>query len=165
LTHLKSSEAEAPFVPERIRALKLWDETESWQTILNRAQPVSPKQLIVVRQIGLAGLTSMGDTANPYIIAYDGRRRIFTTPVASKVSSALWKDIDVAHSCDDWRPLFFEVWNDTLGPDELLAGFVLYPAEGRTTYHTRLIWDWQSRSSTTRAGLAEVQIEFKPKAE
>jgi Zn-dependent protease with chaperone function len=163
LTKAKASTLPAPFIPERISALKDWADTKAWQSILARTKGADPGRLIVIEHIGIEGLASKDQPRNPYIVAYVGSQKIFTTAAASKVVKAKWKDISVAHSCIDWQPIFFEVWDDCYGRDELMAGFVLYPEPGRQQYHARLMWDWKDRTSITRAGLAEIEVDFRIK--
>ena len=173
---LKRHSLAHPFVPERLAALKAWADMGVHREILARRGDVPPGGLIEVVQIQAFELAPEGRTIDPYVIVFDGDRRVLRTATASGQREAQWrgfkstdKGVDQPRAFDDGRPLFFEVWDDNYTSDTFVGGFVVYPrvadAAGRpgdrtAQYTAPILWDWKEPQPVARPGFARVTVRF-----
>lgn len=171
--HIKRFSAQAPFIPERVAALKSWADAGLYRRILARSEPKSASgdQLVVFQKIEVSGLAPEGETVDPYVIVFGEDEQLFKTPAISSTRAATWREFALSHRCADGQPFFFEIWDANTFDDTLLGGFAIYPANpehdqkrGRTRYTTSIVWDWEQRSSRTRDGVANVEVEFRKRA-
>lgn len=160
LVDFKRSTAEVPFVPDRIAALTYYAQSDEYAALLVRKRSVTGPRLMTVRSVSVRGVAAKESPVSPYLIAYDGRKKLLTTGPVPKVTGARWKSIDQVHRVDDGQPLFFEIWDDCYGPDELIGGFVIYARSDDQLHSARVLWDWKDRKSISRSAYAEVELEF-----
>ena len=165
LVHIKHCPQEAPFIPERIAALKYWAEKGPYRQILAHRGTIEDRQMVVIKSISVTGVAAEDSPADIFIRAYDqAYNKLFRLQTAKKVTEAAWEPIDVAHRCLDCQPVFFEAWQAGTFKNWLLGGFVIYPEKGRSSYSVPIIWSWNERSDTARAGTATVEVTFELKA-
>ena len=159
--YVKRFSAEAPFVPERLAALKQWADTGRHREILTRKAPLDTGQLVTIQTIALANLAPEDEPVDVYVTAYDeSDEKLFVTTTASDMASVTWRKIDSTHGCMNGQPIFFEIWQDNYWRDALLGGFVVYPIKDQKTHLVPILWDWKERSDIARAGTARVDLEF-----
>lgn len=171
--YFKSQSAQSPFIPERVAALKRWAESGAYPSLLERTDATgdSSDQIVVIKSITVHDIASADETADPYVVVHCQERERFRTVSASNRRSVRWREIDEPFHCPDRQPIVCEIWDDDLGSDRLIGGFTIFPVNpehdedaGRLQYATSIVWDWKERSSQTRTGLAEVEVEFRERA-
>jgi hypothetical protein len=166
-----------PFVPERLAALKAWAGSEQYRGLLDRQVAAPAERLIEVVRVQAFELAPEGRTVDPYVVVWDGDRRVLRTATAGGVREAQWRGfkstdrgVDQPRAFRDGRPLFFEIWDDNYTADTLVGGFVVYP-DGRDApaeqpggrvaeYTARILWDWKEPQPVARSGVARVAVRF-----
>ena len=170
---IKKASSQHPFIPQRLAALKMWEKGGAYRAILGRtkSQADAADQLAVITTIKAAGLAPSGEKIDAYVIAYDGDRKLLTTPKVKNCHAATWSKINVVHRCANGRPIFFEIWDSNLFADTLVGGFVIFAVnpktdggKGSATYTVNIVWDWKERMGQTRSGLVQVTVEFTKRA-
>lgn len=167
LREVNGASSDFPFVPDRLARLEEWADSGSFREILGRAPRAGPDpdQFVTIRSVVVRNVADAA--ADPYLVAYSGERKLFTTPHAEGLTSARWTGIDRRYAVADGQPLFFEVWNADWGRDAFLGGFVVYPrgatagpGAAKAVFTAPLEWDWKARTQTARQGYAEVTLKF-----
>jgi Zn-dependent protease with chaperone function len=166
-----------PFVPERLAALKAWADTGAYRVILGRQGGGQDDHLIEVVEIQAFELAPEGQTADPYVIVFDGDTQVLRTAPGTGQREARWhhfrstdRGVNQPRSFRDGQPLFFEIWDSDYGDDAFIGGFVVYPdvhdsaANNSGTrvaeYTAKILWDWKGSQEISRAGFARVSVRF-----
>ena len=86
---------EAPFIRERVAAIKQWVKWGGYQQLLARKQP-STEGPVTIKRIEIANLASADKPVDVYLIGYDEwGTKILTTNTAAGTSSPEWTDQDL----------------------------------------------------------------------
>jgi Zn-dependent protease with chaperone function len=177
LVDLQRHTMEAPFIPERLAALKVWADTGAHREILARRSGSRGGQFIEVTRIRAYELAPEGQTVCPYVVVYDGVEQVLRTRTGRRLRAGEWKGfkssdrgVNQPRAFQDGQPLFFEVWDSGYLSDALVGGFVVYPdsrdsatspaGERTAEYTTRILWDWKVPGSVARSGFARVTVRF-----
>ena len=177
LLDLKRQSLEHPYYQERLAALKAWADTGAPREILGRGASAGPPRLVEVARIRAYELAPRGSTVAPYVMVFDGDKRVLRTVTARKARESEWsgfqgsdKGVDQPRAMADGQPLFFEIWDDGYASDGLVGGFAVYPraVDGRddgtgglvADYGVPIVWDWKEAGTVSRPGHAEVRVRF-----
>ena len=170
VTFLQAQPFEAPFIADRIAALKLYGDSDQYSGLLHR-KPAPAKHVAIIDEIELIGLADPAKGIYPYVRCSLGQAPTFRTPTYKWGTTARWKNIADVVTTTNGQSIFFEIFDDGYYRDTLVGGFVIYPmasdakaAEdgmlGVAKYTTDILWNWKDRSSLTRVGHAHVKIRF-----
>lgn len=172
--YLQQQPTQAPFIAERIAALKQYVASGQYRALLERPANSAVDTLVTIEGLDLIGLAPSGSGVYPYVKCYRNDQKLFTTATAKWGTTGYFKGIPTAIQGHDGEPIYFEVWNDGSLQDELLGGFVIYPklsavasADGairseRQKLSSRILWDWKDRSRRQQAGVVHLDLRVIP---
>ena len=112
VTYVQSQPAEAPFIAERLAALKQFVASGQYAGILNRPAAGDVTHLIIVEEIELLGLAEAKDGVWPFVRCIAGDEAQFRHPHRSGGTQAKWKNVNTIVSETSGQPLFLEVFNE-----------------------------------------------------
>ncbi|HUQ70160.1 MAG TPA: M48 family metallopeptidase [Planctomycetaceae bacterium] len=173
LRYLHEQPAEAPFLVERLAALKQYVDSGQYQALLDRVVVDGSKLMVTLQGIDLLGLAPTGSSVCPYFKCFDSDQLLITSDTASRGSLAYFQQFRTVIKLEAGTPLFFEVWDDGIAYDTLLGGFVLYPNLPAGKAHplglateqdvsSPIHWDWKDRSLRKDAGVVHARLRLIP---
>ncbi|HUQ68720.1 MAG TPA: M48 family metallopeptidase [Planctomycetaceae bacterium] len=171
--YVRQQSLSAPFVVERLAALKQYVASGQYQALLDRPATANVEVVTMLEGLDLIGLAPAGSGVSAYVKCFVGDRLMFTTPTAPYGAAAYFKDFRTSLTGTVGEPLFFEVWSDGVAYDQLLGGFVIYPsrpeaaAEGqpqsvRQRLTARILWDWKDRATRQQPGIVHASVRLIP---
>jgi len=164
IVYAKRFSADAPFIADRLAALKAWEKSGRYQEVLSRAAGKTTPQLLTIETVVLKNISPEGSKIYPYVIAKDDSgNELFKTRTGLPTSDADWKDINVTTGMAEGRPIFFEVWESRTGTDRLLGGFYIQPVQSDSQYNVRLRKDWTDRVTDVNPSFAQVKVRIDDK--
>lgn len=163
VTFLQQQPRAAPFIAQRLAALKLFAESDQYRGLRQRSAEESPRMLVIVEDIEVLGVADPGSGIYPYVRCSVGEKELFCTGTKPWGTTAVWKGLGKIAVDRVGQPVIFEIWNDGNVLDSQVGGFVIYPplsSEEFATSTASILWDWKDRSSSTRIGVAHVKLRF-----
>lgn len=170
IRYLRNQSLDAPYVVERLAALKQYVDSGQYEQVLIRAKHSGDRAITTLERLELTGLAPKGQGVYAYVKAYVGDQLVLRTPTAPYGGVANFEKFRTTLADRAGEPIFFEIWNDGRVYDELLGGFVVYPelpsgANAGASAPVQLLpihWDWNDRTKTSHAGLAAVKLQIVP---
>src|SRR5258708_1541910 len=107
----RPSSADAPFIPDRLAALRGWVKSGRFAELLNRSDAKTAPRLLTIETIVLRNVAPEGSKVYPYVVAkHEPRKELFKTKVGPAGPDVFWENINDSSSTTEGRPIFFEIW-------------------------------------------------------
>jgi Zn-dependent protease with chaperone function len=164
IIYAKRSSADAPFIPDRLAALKAWSKTDRYQELLNRSNSRLAPKILTLESIVLKNISPKGSKVYPYVIAKEeSGAKWFQTKTGPFGPDVAWEDINSTTGTSTGRPIFFEVWEDRMGTDRMIGGFYILPADNQAEYVVHVSKDWSERVTDISPSFARVKVRIEEK--
>jgi Zn-dependent protease with chaperone function len=151
-----------PFIPDRIAALRLWDQKGMLNAIISRKGDAAPSKYLQIKSVSLSGLQEKDEKVNSYCNIFHENQKINQLSTLKNNQNPVWKDINQITEWRPGQPIFMEVWNSKLSllPDKIIGEVGIFPIEGQKSYVISLERNVLERKVNLKTPVAQIDLDF-----